>query len=543
MSHNPALFVVNPVHDRSAESAERATFDRVDRALGARSAAAVGRSAGAVAVAVAPAASGRPRYSAELEPSYGPGMQRTPQREAGPRRATVVRSAVNDVVTPIAAFERLRSLGACMLLESADRGVEVGRYSIIGLGTGQLRWSLGDPGDPFELARQALTVGRALDPAAPETFTGGLAGVFGYDLARLSEPLGAAAEDPIGTPDMALWHVDEVVVLDHLQHRVTVVVTAGDGDRDHADAARRADAIIAATLGHGVEAGNLVAGIGADHDVVALTSKAGYLAVVETARAYIRAGDAFQIVASQRWTADANIDGFALYRALRAVNPSPYMYYFDFGDFEVAGASPEALVAVHGRRVSTRPIAGTRPRPADPADEARVGQELLADPKERAEHVMLVDLGRNDLGRVCTPGTVSVERFMDVETYSHVMHIVSSVAGELAEQYDALDALRATLPAGTLSGAPKVRAMQIIDELEPVKRGLYGGAVGWLGYEGDLDTAILIRSIIVRDGVLHLQAGAGVVADSSPLAEWEESVRKSAVMRQAMAVASGGGTR
>jgi anthranilate synthase component 1 len=247
---------------------------------------------------------------------------------------------------------------------------------------------------------------------------------------------------------------------------------------------------------------------------------------------YIYAGDAFQVVPSQRWSAEVTVQPFSIYRGLRAVNPSPYMYYLDFGDFQVVGASPEPLLTVNGRHVSTRPIAGTRPRGASPEEDRRIAGELLADEKERAEHVMLVDLGRNDLGRVCEYGSVQVDELMEIESYSHVMHIVSSVSGTLRADVGAMDALRSVLPAGTLSGAPKVRAMQIIDELEPVKRGGYGGAIGYLSYAGDLDTAIHIRTVVVKDGVAHVQAGGGTVADAKPEYEYEESVAKTrAVMR------------
>jgi anthranilate synthase component I len=252
---------------------------------------------------------------------------------------------------------------------------------------------------------------------------------------------------------------------------------------------------------------------------------------------YVHAGDAFQVVPSQRWTAPVPIEAFSIYRGLRAVNPSPYMYFLDFGDFQVAGASPEPLLTVSGRRVSTRPIAGTRPRGEDTEADRRIAAELLADEKERAEHVMLVDLGRNDLGRVSEYGSVSVERFMEVEIYSHVMHIVSEVAGTLRPGIGAMDALRSTLPAGTLSGAPKVRAMQIIDELEPVKRGGYGGAIGYLSYSGDLDTCIHIRTVVVKDGVAHVQAGGGTVADAKPDYEYLESVAKAKGVLKAIELA------
>ncbi len=252
---------------------------------------------------------------------------------------------------------------------------------------------------------------------------------------------------------------------------------------------------------------------------------------------YIRAGDAYQVVPSQRWSGPVSVEAFSIYRGLRAVNPSPYMYFLDFGDFEVAGASPEPLITVSGSHVSTRPIAGTRPRGATLEQDNELARELLADPKERAEHVMLVDLGRNDLGRVCRYGTVEVQEFMAVENYSHVMHIVSSVTGTLRDGIGALDALRSVLPAGTLSGAPKVRAMQIIDELEPVKRGGYGGAIGWVSYTGDLDTCIHIRTVVVKDGIAHIQAGGGTVADAKPELELRESEAKAKAVLQAIELA------
>jgi anthranilate synthase component 1 len=263
----------------------------------------------------------------------------------------------------------------------------------------------------------------------------------------------------------------------------------------------------------------------------------GYADAVERVKEYIRAGDAYQVVPSQRWSADLPCDAFSVYRGLRAVNPSPYMYFLDFEDFQIAGASPESLVTVEGRTAKQRPIAGTRPRAGTLDEDARRAEELLADEKERAEHVMLVDLGRNDLGRVCEYGSVTVDELMTVETYSHVLHIVSAVSGELRDGVSAMDALRASLPAGTLSGAPKIRAMQIIDELEPVKRGPYGGAVGYLSYTGDLDTCIYIRSAVIKDGRVYLQAGGGIVADSDPDYEVRETEAKSRAVKAAIELA------
>jgi anthranilate synthase component 1 len=263
----------------------------------------------------------------------------------------------------------------------------------------------------------------------------------------------------------------------------------------------------------------------------------GYAAAVDKAKEHIRAGDVYQVVPSQRWSADSPVDAFSIYRGLRSINPSPYMYFLDFEDFQIAGASPESLVKVTGRRAEQRPIAGTRPRAATLEEDQQRAEELLADEKERAEHVMLVDLGRNDLGRVCKHGSVQVDELMVVETYSHVMHIVSSVSGELLDGVTPMDALRASLPAGTLSGAPKIRAMQIIDDLEPTSRGPYGGAIGYLSFTGDLDTCIYIRSALVRDGRVHAQAGGGIVADSDPGYETRETEHKAGAVFDAVALA------
>jgi anthranilate synthase component 1 len=335
---------------------------------------------------------------------------------------------------------------------------------------------------------------------------------------------------------------DVLVVFDHLKHTITVLANVyADEDLEASYAAAlQTIAEVRARLA-GPVPGPAEAGSGHPElpSFESNMSRERFEGVVARIIEYIRAGDAYQVVPSQRWSAPVEIEAFSIYRGLRTVNPSPYMYYLDFGDFEIAGASPEPLITVSGRQVSTRPIAGTRPRGANLDEDRRLAEELLADPKERAEHVMLVDLGRNDLGRVCEYGSVKVDEFMAVENYSHVMHIVSSVIGTLRHGVNALGALRSVLPAGTLSGAPKVRAMQIIDELEPVKRGGYGGAIGWAGYNGDLDTCIHIRTVVVKDGVAHIQAGGGTVADAVPSYEYDESVAKSKAVMQAIELAVG----
>ena len=449
-------------------------------------------------------------------------------------------SFIDDVQTPVSAFLKLRAQNPgqpSFLLESAEQGQRVGRWSFIGFRPrGTVRWSLGDEGDPYALAaEQAGRVSQAPIPEGPP-FTGGAVGFFGYDLVRAVEPLGDAPPDPLGLPDMALMLSDALVVFDHLKHTVTILANAdlrAEPDVEHAYAAaartiEEARQALAGPLPEQPARPPLPA-----PELVANMTRERFEGMVARIVEYIYAGDAFQVVPSQRWTAEVPVEPFSVYRGLRAVNPSPYMYFLDFGDFQVAGASPEPLLTVTGRRVSTKPIAGTRPRGATAEEDRRIAQELLADEKERAEHIMLVDLGRNDLGRVCEYGSIKVDELMEVESYSHVMHIVSSVSGTLREDVGAMDALRSVLPAGTLSGAPKVRAMQIIDELEPVKRGGYGGAVGWLSYGGDLDTAIHIRTIVFKDGVAHIQAGGGVVADSDPDAEYDETLHKARALRRA----------
>jgi anthranilate synthase component 1 len=447
---------------------------------------------------------------------------------------------IDDCQTPVSAFLKLREQGPGFLLESAEQG-RMGRYSFIGFRPRSvLRWSLGDPGDPYALAAEQVRRFRVAPVANLPPFAGGAVGIFAYDLVRTVEPLGAPNPDTIGVPDLALMLTDALVVFDHFKHTVTVLANVYAEDELELSYQRAQDTIAEVRWRLAGPIPRPARPPATERPVPAFRSnleRAEFEAMVARIIRYIYAGDAYQVVPSQRWSAPVPIEAFSIYRGLRAVNPSPYMYFLDFGDFEVAGASPEPLITVTGRRVSTRPIAGTRPRGATADEDRRIAEELLADPKERAEHVMLVDLGRNDLGRVCEYGTVEVEDFMEVENYSHVMHIVSSVAGTLREDVGALDALRSVLPAGTLSGAPKVRAMQIIDELEPVKRGGYGGAIGYASYTGDLDTCIHIRTVVVKDGVAHIQAGGGTVADAKPDYEFRESEAKARAVLQAIELA------
>jgi anthranilate synthase component 1 len=450
----------------------------------------------------------------------------------------ITETFIEDTETPVSAFLKLRGGGPAFLLESAEQGQRVGRWSFIGFEPRKVvRWSLADGGDPYALAAAEVSQHRQAPLADGPPFTGGAVGFFGYDCVRAVEPLGEPNPDVLGLPDLALMLSDMLVAFDHLKHTVTILANAYVDEPDSEARARERIAEVRERL-----AGPLPRP--APHPerpepvFEPNMPREDFEAMVARIIEYVHAGDAFQVVPSQRWSAPSPVEAFSIYRGLRAVNPSPYMYYLDFEDFQIVGASPEPLVTVTGRRASTRPIAGTRPRGGDVEEDRAIAADLLADEKERAEHVMLVDLGRNDLGRVCEYGTVKVESFMAVETYSHVMHIVSNVAGELREDVSATDALRSILPAGTLSGAPKVRAMQIIDELEPVKRGAYGGAVGWLSYGGDLDTCICIRTVVVKDGVAHVQAGGGTVADAKPDYEYEESRAKARGVVRAIELAS-----
>ena len=455
---------------------------------------------------------------------------------------------IDDIETPVSAYLKLRGVGPSFLLESAEQGQRVGRWSFLGvqprsvmrLQDGELTVD-GEPrafDDPYAAVAQELERYKLAPLDGLPPFAGGAVGLFGYDLVRYAEPtVGEANPDETAIPDLALMVSDVLLAFDHFTHTVTIlanVFVEGDLEARYQEAVaaivdvreRLSEPVPRAAAGTR-EVPQYTSNMGAD----------GFATAVGRVKEYIRAGDAYQVVPSQRWSAEAPVEAFSVYRGLRAINPSPYMYFLDFEDFQIAGASPEALVTVTGRRAAQRPIAGTRPRAGTMEEDMRRAEDLLADEKERAEHVMLVDLGRNDLGRVCEYGSVNVDELMVVETYSHVMHIVSSVSGTLRDDVTAMDALRASLPAGTLSGAPKIRAMQIIDELESVKRGPYGGAIGYLSYSGDLDACIYIRSAVFKDGRMHVQAGGGIVADSDPAYEVRETEAKAGAVWAAVALA------
>ena len=482
--------------------------------------------------------------------------------QQGYTRIPVVMESRADLYTPLAVYLKLAGGPYSYLLESVVGGERFGRYSFIGLPCAErieargttVRRLLRDArgadvcleeaqGDPLAFVRAYLARHRVAPAPGTLKFPGGLAGYFGYEMVRHVEPtaLGAPKPDALGTPDILLLVSDELAVVDNVMGKLHLVVYADPRQPEALRSALARLEMLRARLAAPLPEHVVLAQPGAAAAVADLrrsVTEEQFLAAVRRAKEYIFAGDCMQVQISQRTSRDFGAPPIALYRALRGLNPSPYMFYFDFGDHHVIGASPEIMVRVAGERITLRPIAGTRPRGATPEDDARIAAELLADPKERAEHVMLIDLGRNDVGRVAEIGSVRVTEQMVVERYSHVMHIVSNVEGRLRPGLDALDVFRASFPAGTVTGAPKVRAMQIIDELEPVKRGVYSGAVGYLGFNGDMDVAIAIRTAVLKDRQLHVQAAAGVVADSDPMSEWQETQHKARALLKAAEVAA-----
>ncbi|SEO96688.1 anthranilate synthase component I [Trujillonella endophytica] len=482
---------------------------------------------------------------------------------AGGVMVPVVRRLLADGLTAVGVYRTLAGdRPGTVLLESAEQGRQWARYSFVGVRSagvltetdGVSEW-LGDPlpgltddlpADPLAAVR---TLARRLrTPRTPglPPLTGGLVGYLGYDVVRRLERLPELATDDLGMPELALLLVTDLAVVDHTDGSVLLIanVLRADGDPGAAwdDAVARIDAMASALATSAP--GGLAAFTPADPPPVTSNMAPGvYAEGVERVREHIRAGDAFQVVLAQRFEVATKVDALDLYRVLRATNPSPYMYLLRFAGretpFDVVGSSPEALVTVTGRSAVVHPPAGTRPRGATPEEDARLAEGLLADPKERAEHVMLVDLARNDLGRVCVPGTVEVPDFMRIEHYSHVMHLVSTVAGEVAPEWDALDVFDATFPAGTVSGAPKPRAMEIIESLEPTRRALYAGTVGYVDASGDLDMAIAIRTAVLHQGRAYVQAGAGIVADSDPATEEAETRHKARAVLTAIAAAEG----
>ncbi|MEQ8492851.1 MAG: anthranilate synthase component I, partial [Gammaproteobacteria bacterium] len=474
-------------------------------------------------------------------------------------RVALTRRVLADLDTPLSVYTKLGLGRHSFLLESVEGGEKWGRYSIIGLPARRTlvvrghEVTVSDDDDIVErttvsdpLAFVAAYLARYETPPLPELprFCGGLVGYFGYDTVRYVEPRVAASSPPdaLGTPDIYLLQVDDFVVFDNLRGELMLVKYV-DADDDTARAAGETElARLAARLREPLPAlpADQVTRHSSERDFASEFGHEAFLAAVERIKQYIIDGDVMQVVLAQRMAVPLEVAPINVYRALRHLNPSPYLYFFDLGDFHVVGSSPEILVRVEDGVVTTRPLAGTRPRGRTEEEDQRLERELLADPKELAEHLMLIDLGRNDIGRVAEIGSVKVTEKMVIERYSHVMHISSTVEGRLRHDKSALDALRATLPVGTLSGAPKIRAIEIIDELEPVRRGVYGGAVGYLSWNGNMDTAIAIRTAVIKNDRLYIQAGCGVVADSVPELEWQETMNKGRAIFRAVAMAERG---
>ena len=459
----------------------------------------------------------------------------------------VYKSVIADFLTPVSAFLKLeKDQPYAFLLESVEGGETLARYSFLGCNPFQvLRHKKGQSSADFmQTLRSTLQRFRSVEIPNLPPFTGGAVGYFGYDMVRTIEDIPDTGRDDVGCDDAVLTFYKTMLAFDHLRHQIHIISNLlVDESKDPLDVQyaqaekeiQRIEALLRAPLEPPVPSAN--------RDEVQVSSnfeKAKYLDAVVKAKEYIAAGDIFQVVLSQRFEVDLKTPPFEIYRALRIVNPSPYMYFLKMPDATIVGSSPEMLVKIHGNEASYRPIAGTRPRGANSAEDEQLAQELLADEKERAEHIMLVDLGRNDLGRVCKYGTVRVEDLMFIERYSHVMHLVSALRGQLPGNVDRLETLMACFPAGTVSGAPKVRAMEIIDELEPTRRGVYSGAILYLDFSNNLDSCIAIRTLVVKGNKGYIQAGGGIVADSTPEGEYNETINKSRALLRAIQLAQRG---
>ncbi len=485
------------------------------------------------------------------------------------RLCFVYREWLADADTPVSVFAKLGRGPYSFLLESVVGGEKWAAYSFAGVRPRAVIRAKGkqvevlrpdgagfrvderlNADNPLDYVASALAALPAAVPPGLPRFFGGAVGFLGYDMVRHFERLPERAPDELGLPDMCFALTDTVVVFDNLRGTLKVVasvdVAGKDPGKAYDEACAKVDDICDRLTAPAKSLAPLDLNLGTGTALLptSRTAKADYLAGVDKIKEYIRAGDAFQVVYSQRFDVPREkVDPFDVYRVLRVTNPSPYMFHLEFPEAVVTGASPEVLVRLDGRKVEVRPLAGTRPRGATPAEDAALGHELLADPKERAEHVMLIDLGRNDVGRVSEPGSVRLDETMVVERYSHVMHLVSNVSGTLAGGLAAKDVVKAAFPAGTLSGAPKIRAMEIIEELEPARRGVYGGAVGYLSYTGNMDLAIAIRTLVTAGDTIHVQAGAGIVADSQPEAEYQECVNKARAVVRAVELVRQSATR
>jgi anthranilate synthase component I len=472
----------------------------------------------------------------------------------------VYREILADMETPVSAFLKIDDGRHSFLLESMEGGEKWARYSFLGSRPSVIVKSFGRTAevirngkkerlpfdhDPLEVIKDLLSAYAPVPDHSLPRFFGGAVGFMGYDVVRFFEELPQQEKNGLDLPDVFFMITDTLVIFDNVTHRIKVVSNAHVKGRAveaaYKEATKKIDALVRKLKKPG---GRLAGGgrrkKGKELPLTSNFTKARYEQAVLRAKEYIKAGDIFQVVPSQRFQTGINVEPYEIYRALRLINPSPYMYFLRCGDATVVGASPEVMVRLEGDRIDLRPIAGTRRRGATEEEDEALADELLADPKERAEHIMLVDLGRNDVGRVSEPGSVQVSELMVIERYSHVMHIVSNVRGKLSRGKDSYDVIRACFPAGTVSGAPKIRAMQIIDELEPTRRGPYAGAVGYFGFSGNMDTCITIRTLVIKDNVAYIQAGGGVVADSDPAAEYQETVNKAKAMMRAVEMAEKG---
>jgi anthranilate synthase component 1 len=492
---------------------------------------------------------------------FQPSLEEFKQKAKKGNLIPVYREILADMETPVSAFLKIDDGRHSFLLESMEGGEKWARYSFLGSRPSVIVKSFGRAAevirngkkerlpfdrDPLEVIKDLLSAYAPVpDPSLPRFF-GGAVGFMGYDVVRFFEELPGREKNGLDLPDIFFMITDTLVIFDNVTHRIKVVSNAHVKGRTVEAAYKEATAKInrlVKKLKQGKSAQVKVQRSKKRARGHALTSnftQPRYEQAVLKAKEYIKAGDIFQVVPSQRFQTGINVEPYEIYRALRLINPSPYMYFLRCGDATVVGASPEVMVRLEGDRIDLRPIAGTRRRGATEEEDKALADELLADPKERAEHIMLVDLGRNDVGRVSEPGSVNVSELMVIERYSHVMHIVSNVRGKLSDGKDSYDVIRACFPAGTVSGAPKIRAMQIIDELEPTRRGPYAGAVGYFGFSGNMDTCITIRTLVIKDNVAYIQAGGGVVADSDPAAEYQETVNKAKAMMRAVEMAEQG---
>ncbi len=489
---------------------------------------------------------------------YRPELTEVRKRQAEGNLVPIMRVLPADLETPVSVYLKVRNGGPSFLLESVEKGEQLGRYSFIGVnptltlvargdtvafhGAGHALLDVVQGRDPLDVLRETLARWRPIRVPGLPRFTGGLVGYFGYDLVRFMEQLPATARDDLGLPDGMWMLTDTLVIFDHVKHQLIVLANAhldGDPTAAYAAAFARIQQVverIQQPLAHTPPPVTP-----SSDEWTSNFSQEMFEEAVRRAKAYITAGDIFQVVLSQRLSRRTQADPFTVYRALRMTNPSPYMFFLEFPEnLCLVGSSPEMHVRLEDGVAQLHPIAGTRPRGTTPEEDARLAEELLADPKERAEHIMLVDLGRNDLGRICEYGSVQVPTLMAIERYSHVMHIVSDVVGRVRQGVDAFDVLRATFPAGTVSGAPKVRAMEIIEELEGTRRGPYAGAVGYVGFDGNMDTCITIRTIVMHGEQCYVQAGAGIVADSDPTAEYQETLNKARALTVAVELAERG---